>query len=391
MSKQTSNRSTGNDGTWFLEAIGAAPRPASSTEAVAELEAENTMHDELAAVAVGADDADVTVDLSSFDGDPGTSTSSFHPAPAPPPPPAGIAVEAPPPEVQEQPALPAEEPVDIALEPVVRSRRNFRWPIVLVLLLAIGAVVAAAIWLPIAARDEAQAVRIEYYDAAFAVRDHLPATQSALDAITDPSAESSDVAGSVPIIAELDTRAFALEDVMAEPLPTTLPLVPTAEIDALEPLQDRGAVLGAASSDLARRLGNAYVYRTSMPLLLDLGDLPSSASTEQINALAVRIASTLAADAGIVADLPGDPSFVDVKASAQVALDRATVWQDEYLAALSDTDADTATVLVTEMEGIVADLGSLTVDALIAFRGEADVLIVELAADFDVYLNALVT
>ena len=391
MSKHTSNRSAGNDGTWFLEAIGASPRPPSSTEAVADLEAENASPDDLVAVSVGADDPDVTVELSSFDGDPGTSTSSFHPVPATPPPPAVLpedfdiedAQDAKSPDLAHDPD---EEPVDDALEPVVRSRRNFRWPIVIVLLLAIGAVVVAAVWLPIAARNEAQAVRTSYYDAAFVVRDYLPVSQGALDAITDPASDPSAVTAAVPVIAELDTRAFALEEVTAEPLPTTLPFIPSPELDELAPLQDRGAILGAASSDLARRLGNAYVYRTSMPLLLDLGDLPSTATTEQINALAVQTASTLASDAGVVADLPDDPAFVEVKAAAIAALDRATVWQDEYLESLANEDEASATVLIAEMDQIRTDLGVATVDALIAFRGTADVAIVELAADFDIYL-----
>ena len=88
MSKHTSNRSAGNDGSWFLEAVGANPRQASSTEAVAELEAENSAPEDLVSVGVGAAEPDVTIELSSFDGDPGTSTSSFHPVPATPPPPA---------------------------------------------------------------------------------------------------------------------------------------------------------------------------------------------------------------------------------------------------------------------------------------------------------------
>ena len=123
-----------------------------------------------------------------------------------------------------------------------------------------------------------------------------------------------------------------------------------------------------------------------MPLLLDLGDLPSTATTEQINALAVQTASTLASDAGVVADLPDDPAFVEVKAAAIAALERATVWQDEYLESLANEDEASATVLIAEMDQIRTDLGVATVDALIAFRGTADVAIVELAADFDVYL-----
>ena len=62
------------------------------------------------------------------------------------------------------------------------------------------------------------------------------------------------------------------------------------------------------------------------------------------------------------------------------------MWQDEYLEALANEDEGSATVLIAEMDQIRTDLGVITVDALIAFRGDADILIVNLAADFDTYL-----
>ena len=156
MSRTTSNQSGGNDGTWFLEAIGQTKAPTAS-EVVADLEAENTI----------AEDPEIAIDLdqhaeteeravalvaaNSFDGNPGTSTSSFDPVPAPPPPPpevtedhdplGALLVDAP-------PVGDDETFDDTELSPALRSKRNFRWPVVFGLLLAIALVAAAAIILP---------------------------------------------------------------------------------------------------------------------------------------------------------------------------------------------------------------------------------------------------
>jgi hypothetical protein len=221
------------------------------------------------------------------------------------------------------------------------------------------------------------------------VRDYLPTTQIALDAITNPESSPDQVSGAVPVIAEFDTKAFALETVTSEPLPSVFPLVPSGAIEALDPLKDAGAILGAASSGLARRLGNAYVYRTSIPLLLDTGSLPISATTQEINEISVELASSLASDAAIVADLPDDPAFIQVKATAVEALDRSAQWQDAYLGALTGEDTETASTLVAEVDGITKDLADTNRAALLAFRTEADLGIVELAGNLDQYLIAV--
>jgi hypothetical protein len=407
MSKHTSNGSDGSDGSWFLEAVGAKERPPSPSEAVADLTAENALVDVRGSVAAEGDDAfahaqkplapipDPSVHMA-FDGDPGTSTSSFHPVPAAPPPPEVIApqrhdpVAGGPPPASEPPTEPAEAIDDTQLSPALRTRRNFRWPVVIVLVALIAIVGVAAWWLPKAAADDALAVRQSYYDAAVGVRNHLPEAQQALDAVTNPASDPEAIASSVPIIAELESRAFALASVTSEPLPTTLPLVPTDEIDALVPLRDAGAILGGSSSDLARRMANAYVFRTSIPTLLDTGPLPVSATTQEVNEISVRLASSLAEDAGIVADLPSDPTFDAVGAAALSAVERYAPWQDAYLEALTGEDVDAATTLVAEMDTMRADLYAVNDDAILAFRSEADVWIVDLAGDLEAYMNELI-
>ena len=404
-SRHTSNGSDGSDGTWFLEAVGAKEKAPTSIEAVERLESENAAPPEapLAGVTAGSPSADGAV---SFDGDPGTSTSSFHPVPAPPPPPDlehptavvdpahhttdlrtetaeidATATERPTERATERP-----EP-DAALSGALRSRRNFRWPVVVVLIVAIVAVGVATWWLPRALDEEALAVRQSYYDTAVGLRNHLPASQGALDAVTNPGSDPTAVSAAVPTIAELDSRSFALEAATAEPLPRSLPLVPSGPVDELEPLQVRGNVLGTTGSNLATRIGDAYVYRTSIPALLDTGALPISATTQEINEISVRLAGSLATDAGIVTDLPDDPAFAATRTAATAAVERYGPWQDAYLGALTAEDTEAATALVDELAGIRRELEALLDTDLIAFRTEADGGIVELARELETYLE----
>ncbi|MGI9666496.1 MAG: hypothetical protein ACR2N2_05250 [Acidimicrobiia bacterium] len=395
MSKSTSNESRGNDGSWFLEAVGAAPKQQKPSETLAELEAENTEVGDKVVAAAAVSSPKTKVEVMSFDGDPGTSTSSFAPVAAPPPPPPAAPpphtldlndLEAPPPAE----AMPdADEMDDTELSPALRSRRNFRWPVVVGLLAVIVAIAAAAWFLPKTVESAAAETRQGYADAAIGVRQYLPTAQEGLDVITDPSTSTQQVAGSVPVIAELDTRAFALETATAEPLPSVPPLVPSGPVDALVPLQDTGAILGAASSDLATSLGNAYIYRTSIPLLLDTGPLPVAATTQEVNEISVQLASSLASDAGIVADLPEHPSFESVRQDAIETLQWYADWQDDYLSSLTGENVEAATELVAELEAMRTALNDSNQSALLEFRADADLVIVELAGQFDVYLQDL--
>ncbi len=407
MSRYTSNGSDGNDGTWFLEAVGAKPRAQLPSEAVAELTAENTLADIPVVLAPDSAPTQATAERSAptiieFDGDPGTSTSSFHPVPVPPPAPdlehpdaAGPDAITPPdlegPPTDELPVIasPLSLEDETRLSPALRSRRSFRWPVVVMLVLAIGAVAVGAWWLPRSVNDSALATRQSYYDAAAGVRNFLPTSQAALDDITNPGSDTAAVASSVPVIAELDRLAFDLEAVTGEPLPNSLPFVPTGPIDELVPLRDTGSILGDSASDLARRLGNAYVYRTSIPQLLETGPLPSTATTQEVNAISVLLAGSLAEDASLLSELPDDPAFADVRTAAVAAVGRYAAWQDDYLGALTAEDATAATNLIGELDGIRRALTGLNDEALLAFRSEADLWIVRLASELETYMGEL--
>lgn len=436
-----------SDGSWFLEAVGAAPPPPTAADAMAELTRENEIipppgadntpesdtkqtptptadsNAETDAVSTGAASKNaasqdavskdaVTVAMrttqittSSFDGDPGTTNATYDRStrpptrptttrpmvPPPPPPPtvapATIADPAPVPPV-EPPGLEARQ-VDATLARPLRTKRSFRWPIVVILVLLIAAVAVAALLLPQATESEALQVRQSYYDATSAVRNHLPATQTALDAITTIDASPESLSTSVSIIATLDSLAFDMEATAAEPLPSVLPLVPKGAIDALKPLQQQTALLGAEGTGLASRLGNAYIYHTTIPDLMDTGNLPTSASTETINTISVTLATSLSKDATAVAELPTDDTFNVVREEAVTSHTRYASWQTEYLSALTSENTELALDLVTELDEMRTRLNATNASALGEFRTEVDTWIVTYAGQLEAHMTEL--
>ncbi len=441
------------DGSWFLEAVGATTPAPTAAEALSELTKENELvhqsesaGDDPAPVVEDATDAEVGPDeaparptapapeshvdrsaetaqvtkttqitISSFDGDPGTANSTFAtprstrgvdtaprsastppPSQAPTPAKAAAATAVIPPaepptprQSAPPPTPPPSDQVDAELAPQVRSSRSFRWPVVALIGLVAVVIGIAAFWLPRATKAEAVAVRQSYYDATVAVRNQLPASQAALDVITNPTSSSDDLNGSIPAIAQLDTLAFDMQDVAAEPLPTVLPLVPKGPIDELEPLQETTSILGQEGDEIAKRLGNAYIYRISIPVLLSPGNLPISAGTETINTISVTLAASLADDAGVVAELPDDPTFEEVHAEALATHDRYAVWQQEYLAALTGEDQDEAQALINELDAMRSDLNASNDAALSVARTEMDGRIVSYAVELETHMTVL--
>ncbi|MDA2980139.1 MAG: hypothetical protein O3B42_10340, partial [Actinomycetota bacterium] len=345
------------------------------------------------------------ITVSSFDGNPGTANATYDRlVPIPPPPrpasllPAAAAADvagATAPDATVQQSLEAEQDVagagghtmDSELSRPLRSRRAFRWPIVVVLLVLIAAVAAAAIWLPIATEAEALVVRQAYYDATSAVRNQLPDTQGALDAITRAGSTAEELSGSIPVIAQLDSLAADMERAAAEPLPSVLPLVPKGPIDALEPLQDQTAQLGADGTEVADRLGNAYIYRVEIPGLMDVGNLPTSASTETVNTISVTLATSLSNDAGAIAALPDDGAFEAVRSEAVETHTRYIQWQTEYLNALASENTSAALELVAELETLRTSLTGTNASALGVFRSEMDGLIVTYAVRLETHMG----
>jgi hypothetical protein len=383
VAKHIDNKRTGNDGSWFFEAVGAIPPTLKPSETVAALEHDNTAPN-ASPVAPAVDD-DPT--LSSFDGDTATSTSTFG-APT-----ALLAAD-----ISDTGGIDAigpPSPIDTEdqaqLSPVLRTRRSFRWPVVAFVVVLIAIAATAVFWLPVALRQDAASVRTSYASASVALRQQLGPSQAALDAITDPATSQDELSAAVPIISQLDSAAHELAGVASEPLPRQLPFYPIAEIVALVPLQDSAQIHAAQGSDVARRVGYTYVYRTTIPQLLATGDLPASADVQTINALSVSLASSLVEDSIALSDLPTPEFAADLNDAVHAAIERYASWQDEYLTTLADGDEAAARVLIAELDDIRTELDTMLEEALGVARVVIDLQIVELAASLDSFLEVLTT
>lgn len=385
------------DGSWFLEAVGAKERPPSPIESVGELERENTLVD--TPIVGGADPSglrpnDVEIELTSFSGDPGTSLSSFHPVPEPPPMPSNVIATTP--LAVSRQIAPEVEPVnmlddinDTVLSPALVTRRPFRWPSIVAAALVLAIIGIAVFWLPRAAEADAAGIMEDYYDASLDVRTFLPTAQASLDVVTRPTSTDDALGTVIPVISELSSHASNLESVAAAGLPATLPFVPRGAIDAVAPLRDRSAILAADTAQIAREIGHSYVYRTSIPQLFDVGELSSVATTDEINTISVLLASSLAENASLVADLPSLAAFDSIQSAANDAVSSYTQWQDEYLDALTSGDTEAAVELIAGLEAIRVELAVETAASLLRFREAMDDRMVSLAAEFDQHLNDL--
>lgn len=404
MAKKTPIDKQREDGSWFLEAVGVKESPPSSIESIAQLELENTLADTPVVkpdvpLDTSGDDEEpsaqlppdpepvegVVIEMTSFDGDPGTTLSTFDPVPELPPVPSNVAVAIPPISTTQSDIL-SQSVDESKLSAPLRTRRPFRWPVLGLAVAVIAAIVLAMTWLPKAADSAASATRTSYYDASLSVREYLPTAQASLDIVTRPSSTDAALGSVIPVVSELTSLASNLATTAAEPLPSVLPFLSSDAVDELPPLQDRSAILASDTAEVARQIGHAYVYRTSITDLLDSGDLPTTAGTDEINALSVTLATSLAENASLIADLPSNTAFDEVASAAADAVGAYAQWQDEYLAALADGDAPAAEALISDIARVRAALISDTERALGTFRDILDDRIVSLSVEFDQHL-----
>lgn len=382
MAKQDEHKASGDNGRWFLEAVGAVPAAPTPSETVAALESENAPPD---VDAVTPPESTTTIATTTFDGNTGTSTILFEPVRSPPQEELDEAYRL------DDPSVLGNEPEggETEMAAAFRRKRRFRLPIVAFVVFLVTVAVLVALWLPAALRQDALTIGRSTAESALSLREILPTSQMALNRITDPESPTDDLSDSIPIISELDSQARDLATAASAPLPRQLPLLSNDAATQLEPLLDSAQIQAAQASDISRRLGYAYVYRTSIPLILAMGDLLNVADVQEVDALSVSLASSLVDDSGALADLPDAAMFASLNAATRAAVARYAAWQEEYLAALSAGDESAASALITEIQEVRSGLATALLETLAEVRLEIDQQIVELAGDLEVLLSDL--
>ena len=349
----------GNDGRWFLELVGVAEPPLESTDAYATLESlvAPPIADDTSTLSAAAVGAAVNGALSAT----ATENGEFAPLGA------GAAQTA----------------DDAPL-------RRWRWWVLgVVAALLVVAVGAGAYFLPRSTEADATLLAASYRAALTEVRSELPVTQQALASLTDP-ASPEDAVSAVPIvIADLNAKSGMAAALGAQPLPGTPPLVSPGPLEALEPTRAAMTILGASGRDLAGRLGFGVTYRTTLESIFAVRTLPVEAADPAITELSLALAGDLAETGRLVADLPPDAAFMEVRDAAVSASERYATWQLEYLDALREGEADRARRLISERGAALSELSSMLADALAVTRSELDPLIVVLAAELEAAIVAV--
>jgi hypothetical protein len=342
----------GNDGRWFLELTGSVESEPTSTSSFATLENLEVQAGVAAAVAAGAatatDEADETGEIEITAG-----------------------------------AGPLDDWQPEGLSRTLIKRKPFRWTVVGLTLIVILAIVAGVLWLPRAAENQATDLATSYSTALTDYRNVLPDTQAAVLVLADPESTESEITGVIPATADLQGHANGVSTMAAEPLPFTLPFVSRSSFEALEPTRSSMVVLGRSGEDVAARIGRGYVYRTTVPELFSMPDLPVEADTGTINQLSVDLASVLADTSSLASELPEDPLFVPVKAAATEAAERFAEWQLEYLEALRSDDPEAATALLSELADARDTIEHANAVALVTLGEEVNAEIVVLAGNIE--------
>lgn len=378
MTKRTSTPMPGNDGTWFLDLVTAS-------------------HDRGPSAARPEPVMAYSGAAADFQAPPPAAVATVAAPPPPLPPatthetvermwtdatvqpiPAGVPVRA---------STPFEAWVPEEMSKTVMSRRNFRWPIIVIALLAGALVATTIVALPLVGSRAADARSEEYRGALSAIRDRLPDVQATLAAVTDVSTGMTGLSGSA--IAGLAGAADDAGVLAALPLPSTFPLVPRASVEALQPHRELTGLAASDAAALADRLQKVFRYRSTTEHLLDLPPLPTGADSATINELSVTLASTLADATGALSEVSADGALGEHRARLGEVIARLGDWQVEYLDALRREDADRAGDLIEETRTWSRQLESALLAGLGAVREEVDRDLVRLSQDIDDLLVSL--
>lgn len=359
----------GNDGRWFLEVAGVVDLPPSPTTTYAQLEdlepPPPVVASESAAFAAGT--AAVSGSLSDNEDD---DEDAFVPVSAP-----------------------SVDPLSDWYPDEASSRlgrHGFgRWVAgaVVVALLAIAGF--AGYYLPRQVQEQADNLASNYRVSLTDLRNELPNSQVALQNLTDPASTPESVSAAVPAIGDLNARATIVVGQATTPMPSTPPLVPRAPFEALEPTRTSMLILGAEAEGISGRLATTFAYRSTVPLLFATPDLPTQASSAEVDALSVALAESLADTARLIADLPPDPTFAATRDLATATSQRYATWQLEYLDALREGDTARATALISELDMARRAIQESLNIALAGVRAEVDPKIVSLATETEATIGAI--
>jgi hypothetical protein len=236
-----------------------------------------------------------------------------------------------------------------SFDTLAASGRTFRWPIVvaaIAILLGGLALIRTARDMPERAAAEAAA---SYLQVTNDYASLLPDMDATAAIITDPTSDTSSLSDTAVSLSTFDQHARSVFDAAADPLPSTLPLVSRAPLDALTPIRRSMANAAEIGLTLERRLGDTLSYRLVLAKAFQLPELPTTATQKQIATLGVSLGLAVTSTTGAVTELPDEPFLSDHKIAVTQLAQRLNDWQIEYLEALRTGDQIEASTLIEEI------------------------------------------
>lgn len=275
------------------------------------------------------------------------------------------------------------------LSRTVERKRNFRWTLVATTVIAVAAVTAALIWLPTTSSRRANAIAIDYENSLSALLSDLLPAQQSLAVLTEIDADVTQFPAEIPIITALRTDSENAIALAGQPLPGAWPLSSNAPFNELLPFRDALSREGTSAEGIARRLTDVLEYRTIAAALLPVGELPDDPAGVDLNELSTRLATASADSATTLGELPDDAALVAHKSAAQEAVEEFSDWQVSYVDALRNDDTDQVELLVVEFESTRQGMTNLLNQALSQIRSEVDAEIIALATQIESTMGEL--
>lgn len=265
------------------------------------------------------------------------------------------------------------------LSTTVTSRRRIRWPVLLLILLVVGAAGVALWWLPQASNQRA-AAHSDLIEASISgLYSDLTDLQQSLALVTEPSSATPDLGTVAPSLSGVADSAARLLDIANEPVPAPLPLSPRDRFDALQLFKIQLEPIAAEATAIRSEVAAIAEYRLALGDVLDTAELPLTADSATVTAQTAALAEVLAASVAALNVMPGDGPFAAHRTLVDAEVSGFAQWQQDYLAALRRNDASAAGELVEALRLAQAGIAAELVVPLAELRSELDSRILGLA------------
>ena len=318
---------------------------------------------------LGIDTANGPVELRDMDGDEDTRTSQLV---------TGMwerTAESP--VVERQDALTDWVPTE--LSPTAASKRRIRWFPTLLTVVVIGLLAFGLWWLPKLSERRADMHQAKISSALADLHGDLASIQTALATATEPASTSDEIADAAVLLAGFADSGGEILRLANEPLPAALPLANQARFDRLAAARDALEPFAAEADDIRGDIAAIAEYRLLLDNVLDVGELPTDGDPQSITQLGAELSNVLADSVSALNAMSPGGLLADHRDVVDTEITAFAQWQDDYLSALRDDDAERAGRLIRRLNRSRQQMHDTLVPILADQRSSIDERIVDLA------------